>query len=73
MAGFWQWLVELSSHKITLLALLFPLFIGIVIYAYTNKRRSARLESYRYMPFEDDRVSGEDGDDKQHGRGDKHE
>ncbi|OBS08201.1 cbb3-type cytochrome oxidase subunit 3 [Acidihalobacter prosperus] len=70
MTDFWQWLVELASHKATLLGLLFPLFIGIVIYAYTNKRRTARLESYRYMPFEDEPASGADGKDKQQGRGD---
>ncbi|AOV18666.1 hypothetical protein BJI67_14705 [Acidihalobacter aeolianus] len=69
MAEIWQSLVELASHKTTLLALLFPLFVGIVIYTYTNKRRSARLETYRYMPFEDEKGAQEDGQEKRSRRG----
>jgi cbb3-type cytochrome oxidase subunit 3 len=54
MLEVWNWFIALASHKATLLALLFPLFIGIVIYTYAGRRRSQRLESYRYMPFEDE-------------------
>ncbi len=54
MRELWNWFIMIASYKATLLALLFPLFIGIVIYVYAGRRRSQRLESYRYMPFEDE-------------------
>lgn len=66
MLEVWNWFIALASHKATLLALLFPLFIGIVIYTYAGRRRSKRLESYRYMPFED-----EDGERLRRGAGDE--
>ncbi len=50
----WMWLTDLGNSKITALLIFFPLFIGMLFYVYTNKQRSERLESYKYIPFDDD-------------------
>lgn len=50
----WMWLTDLGNSKITALLIFFPLFIGMLLYVYTNKKRSERLESYKYIPFDDD-------------------
>jgi cbb3-type cytochrome oxidase subunit 3 len=49
-----MWLTDLGNSKMLALLIFFPLFIGIVLYTYTNKKRSKRLESYKYIPFDDD-------------------
>jgi len=54
MYDIWMWFTDLGNSKMTALLIFFPLFVGIVIYTYTNKKRSKRLESYKYMPFDDD-------------------
>ena len=36
------------------LVLFFALFCAILIYLYSSKKRSARLESYKNIPFEDE-------------------
>lgn len=50
----WMWLTDLGNSKITALIIFFVTFVGILIYVYTGKERSKRLESYRYVPFLDD-------------------
>ncbi|MDZ7583817.1 MAG: cbb3-type cytochrome c oxidase subunit 3 [Thiobacillus sp.] len=42
------------------LIIFFVTFIGIVIYVYGSKKRSAQLESYRDIPFLDDRPGDQD-------------
>ena len=54
LGDFWHWITQLANSKIVALLIFFPLFIGIVLYVYANKERSRRLESYKYMPFQDD-------------------
>ena len=54
MAEAWQWLTDLGNSKIAALLIFFPLFLGIVWYVYSNRQRSERLESYKYMPFQDE-------------------
>jgi cbb3-type cytochrome oxidase subunit 3 len=49
-----MWFTDLGNSKIAALLIFFPLFIGIVLYTYTNKKRSKRLESYKYIPFDDE-------------------
>lgn len=49
-----QWFTDLGNSKIAALLIFFPLFVGIVLYVYSSKQRSQRLESYKYMPFDDD-------------------
>ena len=50
----WMWLTDLGNSKMTALLIFFPLFVGMLFYVYTNKNRSKRLESYKYIPFDDD-------------------
>lgn len=54
----WHWITQLGNSKIVALLLFFGTFVGILWYVFTNKQRSERLETYKYMPFQDD----EDGD-----------
>lgn len=59
LTDFWTWIMDLGNSKIVALLIFFTTFVGIVIYVYSNRSRSKRLESYRYVPFLD-----EDEDDK---------
>jgi cbb3-type cytochrome oxidase subunit 3 len=54
MAEAWHWITDLGNSKIVALLIFFGTFVGILLYVFTNKQRSARLESYKYMPFQDD-------------------
>ncbi len=54
MHDFFMWFTDLGNSKIAALLIFFPVFIGIILYVYTNKDRSKRLESYKYIPFDDD-------------------
>jgi cbb3-type cytochrome oxidase subunit 3 len=58
VAEAWQWITQLGNSKIVALLLFFGTFIGILLYVFSNKQRSERLENYKYMPFQDE----EDGD-----------
>jgi cbb3-type cytochrome oxidase subunit 3 len=54
MADFWTWILDMGNSKTVALLIFFTTFVGIVLYVYSSKRRSERLESYRYMPLMDD-------------------
>lgn len=54
MAELWLWITDLGNSKIVALLLFFGTFVGIIIYLFSSRSRSERLESYRYMPFDDD-------------------
>jgi cbb3-type cytochrome oxidase subunit 3 len=54
MSGFLQWFTQLENSKVFALVLFFSLFCVIVIYLYSSKKRSERLESYKNIPFEDE-------------------
>lgn len=58
LADFWGWITQLGNSKIVALLIFFPTFLGIVWYAFFNRARSQRLESYKYIPFQDDDESG---------------
>ncbi len=48
------WFTRLENSKIVALLLFFSTFCGILIYVYTGKKRSERLESYKYIPLDDE-------------------
>lgn len=48
------WFSRFENTKILALLLFFVTFCGILIYVYTGKKRSVRLESYKYIPLQDD-------------------
>lgn len=54
LTDLWMWITDLGNSKMVALVIFFTTFVGIVLYVYTNKARSERLESYRYVPFLDD-------------------
>jgi len=49
-----QWLGRLENSKIVALLIFFVAFCGILIYVFTGKQRKQRLESYKYIPFDDE-------------------
>jgi len=49
-----QWFTHMENSKVAALVVFFVVFVGILIYVFGQKQRSERLESYKYMPFEDD-------------------
>ncbi|MGV6858000.1 MAG: cbb3-type cytochrome oxidase subunit 3 [bacterium] len=54
LAEAWNWITQLGNSKIVALLIFFPTFIGVLLYVYTNRGRSERLESYKYIPLQDD-------------------
>ena len=64
-----QWFGRFENSKIVALLLFFITFCGILIYVYTSKKRSERLESYKFIPLQDDEedldaVNGEEESDE---------
>ena len=49
-----QWLSNMENTKPLALVIFFVVFVGIVLYVFTGKKRSERLESYKNIPFLDD-------------------
>lgn len=48
-----EWFTHLENTKPFALLLFLVTFIGIVIYVYSNKKRTKRLESYKNIPFDE--------------------
>ena len=49
-----QWLTRFENSKVVALLIFFVVFCAIVFYLYSDKQRSSRLESYKYMPLDDE-------------------
>jgi cbb3-type cytochrome oxidase subunit 3 len=49
-----QWFTKMENSKVLALIIFFVTFCLILLYVYTNKKRSKRLESYKNIPFQDD-------------------
>lgn len=54
-----EWMTSLEYSKQIALLLFFFSFIGIVLYVFTGKKRKARLESYKFIPLDDDENAGD--------------
>lgn len=54
LADFWTWILDLGNSKTVALLIFFTTFVGIVIYVYSSRKRSERLESYRFIPLQDE-------------------
>ncbi len=48
------WFTQMENTKPLALVLLFATFLGIVLYVYSNRRRGTRLETYKYIPLDDE-------------------
>jgi cbb3-type cytochrome oxidase subunit 3 len=49
-----EWLSNMENTKPLALVIFFVVFVGILVYVFTGKKRSKRLESYKNIPFLDD-------------------
>lgn len=49
-----EWLSNMQNTKPLALVIFFVAFVGVVLYVFTGKKRSKRLESYKNIPFEED-------------------
>ena len=54
LTEFWTWILDLGNSKTVAFLIFFTTFVGIVIYVYSSRKRSERLESYRYVPLMDE-------------------
>lgn len=54
LTDFWTWILDLGNSKTVALLIFFTTFVGIVVYVYSSRKRSERLESYRYLPMMDE-------------------
>ena len=64
MPGWLQWMTSMEYSKPIALLLFFFTFIAIVVYVFTGKKRKERFESYKYIPFEDEKDDSKDDDEK---------
>jgi cbb3-type cytochrome oxidase subunit 3 len=49
-----SWFTDMQNTKPFALVLFFICFVGIIAYVFAGKKRSKRLEDYRYIPLMDD-------------------
>jgi len=54
MSELLQWFTHMENSKVFALVLFFSVFCGILIYLFSSKKRSERLESYKNIPFDDE-------------------
>ncbi len=50
-----MWFTRFENTKPLALVIFFTVFCGILIYAFGSRKRGKRLESYRDIPFLDDK------------------
>jgi cbb3-type cytochrome oxidase subunit 3 len=48
------WITRMENSKVVALLLFFSAFCLVLIYLFANKRRGERLESYKYIPFQEE-------------------
>ncbi len=56
------WFTRFENTKVFAVVLFFVTFCGILLYVYTGKARTERLESYRFIPLDDDDSDLDAGD-----------
>jgi len=49
-----DWFMVMSNNKSFTLVVFVATFVAIIVYVYGSKKRSARFETYRNIPFLDD-------------------
>lgn len=49
-----MWFTKLENTKILGLLIFFVTFCAILFFVFGSKERGERLESYKYMPLQDD-------------------
>jgi len=61
MFNWFTWFTQMENSKVFSLVLFFITFCLIVLYVYGGRRRAERLESYKYIPFDDDDMADSAG------------
>jgi len=67
-----EWFTRMENSKVFALVLFFTVFCLILLYVFTGRARSRRLESYKYIPFDEGEGENEPRAEhkvKQDGRG----
>lgn len=59
-----NWFTRMENTKPLVLVLFSITFVLILIYVFSNRNRSQRLESYKNIPFEEDENNGQSKDIK---------
>ena len=59
-----SWFTHMENTKPFVLVLFSITFVFILIYVFSNKKRSKRFESYKNIPFEEDDKNGQSKDIK---------
>jgi cbb3-type cytochrome oxidase subunit 3 len=59
-----SWFTHMENTKPFVLVLFSITFVFILIYVFSNKKRSKRFESYKNIPFQDDEENGQSKDIK---------
>lgn len=54
MNDIFEWFMVMAHNKSVTLVIFVVTFLAIIIYVYGSKKRSARFEEYRNIPFLDD-------------------
>lgn len=49
-----SWFTHMENSKPLALLLFFTVFCAILLYVFTGKQRAERLESYKYIPLQDE-------------------
>lgn len=49
-----MWFTHLDNSKTAALVLFFLTFCAILVYVFTGRKRAERLESYKYIPLQDE-------------------
>lgn len=49
-----MWFTHMENSKPLALVIFLSVFCGILLYVFTGKQRTRRLESYKYMPFDEE-------------------
>ncbi|HHH43361.1 MAG TPA: cbb3-type cytochrome c oxidase subunit 3 [Gammaproteobacteria bacterium] len=67
MSDWFLWFTRFENSKVVALLLFFTTFCAILVYLYTGRKRAERLESYKYIPLQDDEpdLNAERGGEKE--------
>lgn len=53
-ADIFAWFTDMGNTKPLALVMFFIGFVSIIVYVFSSKKRSKRLESYKNIPLDDD-------------------
>jgi cbb3-type cytochrome oxidase subunit 3 len=59
-----SWFTHMENTKPLVLVLFSITFVFILLYVFTNRKRSNRLESYKNIPFQEEDENGQSKDIK---------